>query len=291
MGALIWLASYPKSGNTWVRSFLLNLLRDGDEPADINTLDLVSPTDSLRSWYESAAGGSLDALSMPEIARLRPAGHRKISELRPDAIPVKTHNFLGTWHDVPLHTASLTACAVYIIRSPLDVVLSLADHFGMTDIDRAVAFMAEEGAGTKLTENYVPEFYRSWSSHVASWTGRNNPRIHVVRYEDLLDDPATYFKRLVIFLGIPANEEKIDRAIRFSSFGELKRQEIEKTFREKSGKAKIFFREGRSEQWRESLAQSQVRRLIADHHEQMARFGYIPDDYEDAVPAPSVAER
>lgn len=279
MGALIWLASYPKSGNTWVRSFLLNLLRDKDDPADINSLDRVSPSDSLRSWYEPFASKPLETLGAPDIAKLRPLGHKKISELRPDTIPVKTHNFLGEWHGVPLHTASLTAGAVYIVRNPLDAVLSVADHFGMTDVERAIAFMAEEGAGTKLTQDYVPEFYRSWSSHVASWTGRKNPRIHVIRYEDMLDDPVTCFTSLVTFLGIPANAEKIDRSIRFSSFGELKKQEAEKTFREKSGKADAFFRKGRKDQWREELTPSQVRQIIADHQIHMGRFGYIPDDY------------
>lgn len=280
MGALVWLASYPKSGNTWIRAFVLNLLRDKPEPADINALDLLSPSDSLRSWYEPVAGKSLDSLSMEAIARLRPSGHKKIAGLRSDPILVKTHNFLGAWHGVPLHTAALAAGGVYVVRNPLDVVISLQHHFGMKTVDDAILFMSQAGAGTKLTEQYVPEFYSTWSGHVESWTKQDNPKVLVLRYEDLLEEPVAQFGKLAQFLGIRAHAEKIERAVALSSFDTLKAQELEKGFRERAVKADtMFFREGRRDQWRDALSGDQVRRIVADHREQMLRFDYVPEDY------------
>lgn len=279
MGALIWLASYPKSGNTWMRIFLLNLLRDRDEPLDINRMGAMSPTDSSRGWYEPLARAPLEDLPIEELAKLRPQGHRRIRELRPDPILVKTHNFFGSWHGIPLHTPEVSAGAIYVVRNPLDVVLSAQHHFGAPDVDHSIAFLANEGAGTKLTEGLMPELYRSWSGHVRSWTERPSPKILVVRYEDLLSAPESQFTRVARFLGIRADAEKIARAVRFASFDRLQRQEGESGFAEKSNKAESFFRVGKTGQWRDVLTPEQVARIVADHREQMARFNYIPDGY------------
>ncbi|MFA7639921.1 MAG: sulfotransferase domain-containing protein [Parvibaculum sp.] len=279
MGALIWLASYPKSGNTWMRIFLLNLLRDRDEPLDINKMAALSPLDTGRSWYEPFSKRPLEELSEPELAKLIPLGHRRITELRPDSILVKTHNFFGNWHGVPLHTPSVSAGAIYIVRNPLDVVISLRSHFGMSDLDRAITYMANDKVGSQLGETRIPEFFRSWSIHVESWTAKPNPKIQIVRYEDLVADPMTHFSRVVRILGIPANEKQIARAIRFASFDSLKKQEAEKGFVERPENSHRFFREGKADAWRDVLSREQVERIIADHCAQMARFNYIPEDY------------
>ncbi|MDO8837590.1 MAG: sulfotransferase domain-containing protein [Parvibaculum sp.] len=278
MGALVWLASYPKSGNTWMRAFLFNLLRDLPEPADINRLDTFSPSDSARAWYEPFAPRPLERLDMAEVAKLRPAGHRKMTRFLPDPVFVKTHNYLGPWFGVPLHTAEVTAGAVYIVRNPLDLVLSLADHFGMT-VEDAIDYIAKPGAGTRLTELYVPQIYMSWSTHVESWTAQPRRQLIVLRYEDLLAEPVKQFEALTRFLGIAAGEEKLTRAIRNSSFGVLRAQEEEAGFKERSEKASMFFRDGRAAQWRDKLTPSQIARIVRDHRKQMERFGYVPADY------------
>ncbi len=74
MGGLVWLASYPKSGNTWLRAFLHNLLRDEDEPVDINAFMQLSVGDTLREWYSEVAGGDIDELSDDDIAQLKTPG-------------------------------------------------------------------------------------------------------------------------------------------------------------------------------------------------------------------------
>jgi hypothetical protein len=101
----------------------------------------------------------------------------------------------------------------------------------------------------------------------------------VVRYEDLLDKPRTHFKRVVKFLGLKPTPERLERAIKFSSFRVLKAQEEKGGFKERPAVSKAFFREGKSEQWRTKLTPEQVRQIISDHREQMERFGYIPKDY------------
>lgn len=278
MGKLLWLASYPKSGNTWVRSFLYNLLHDTQEPADINKLNTFCFGASSRRWFDEVSDRPLEALTPEEIAHLRPEVSRKMAAAKPNAIPVKTHNYLGDWFGVPMHDMALTAGAVYIVRNPLDLVLSLAPHRAMT-VDEAIDFIATPGIGTKLGATHVPEVYDTWSNHVLSWTAKQSPALVVLRYEDLLSDPHKAFAPLARFVGAGGDEARLDRAIRHSSFEVLKAQETQHGFQEKPSNAEAFFREGRLDQWQEKLTPEQVMRIVASHREQMERFGYVPAGY------------
>jgi hypothetical protein len=279
MGGLIWLASYPKSGNTWMRSFLHNLLTNAQEPVPINELNRFCLGESGGGGYAHLAGKPYDEIPPEEIARLRPLVHREFTRASADSVFVKTHNYLGTWFDQPLHNMEVTVGAIYILRNPLDVVLSVMNHYNMT-LEEAIVRLETVGVGTDTGHGHVPEVHSSWSHHVASWTSDPNPQLLVLRYEDMLEKPQIYFRKVVQFLGLNPPQERIDRAIRFSSFKELKAQEEKGGFRERPEKAKAaFFREGRTEQWREKLTPEQVRRIISAHREQMQRFRYIPKDY------------
>ena len=284
MGALIWLASYPKSGNTWMRSFLHNLFRNSMEPVDINEISDFCLGESAAHWYARRAGRPVNELTPEELMKLRPLVHRDFTTVFPDSVFVKSHNYLGEVAGIPLHTMDVTAGGIYVLRNPLDVVISVSHHFGET-IEQAIEHLANDAFTVGDMQSHVLEIHRSWSTHVKSWTENPSPQLLVLRYEDLLHKPRKYFKQVANFLGLKPSAERLERAIRNSSFKTLKAIEEKKGFKERSKKAENFFREGRAEQWREVLTPDQVRRIIADHHEQMERFGYIPEDYRDAVPA------
>ncbi len=279
MGAIIWLASYPKSGNTWMRSFLHNLLMNAQEPVAINKLTTFCLGESGGAPYAARAKKPYDQISSEEVARLRPLVHRDFTTASPDSVFVKTHNFLGSWLDYPLHNMEVTAGGIYILRNPLDVVLSVRHHYAVP-IDEAIVQMATVGAGTKTGNGHVPEIHSSWSHHVESWTGHPNPSLLILRYEDMLADSQAAFKKATQFLGLQPPSERLDRAILFSSFKALKAQEEAEGFKERPRNAQAaFFREGRADQWRDELTPDQVRQIISDHREQMERFNYIPADY------------
>lgn len=278
MGALIWLASYPKSGNTWMRSFLHNLLRGGSSPVDINRMTDFCLGESDANWYAPRASKPVEELTPEELAVIRPIVHQDFTTAFPDSVFVKTHNFLGESFGHPIHNMNVTAGGIYILRNPLDVVLSLTHHYGIS-IDDAIDMLANEEMITGGRDGHVMEFISSWSNHVRSWTQSPNPQLLVVRYEDLLAKPRKHFKQVANFLGLKPPAERLERAIRFSSFKTLKAQEQKAGFKEKSKNAASFFREGRAEQWRGQLTEDQVRRIVADHREQMERFDYIPKNY------------
>lgn len=276
MGGIIWLASYPKSGNTWLRAFLHNLMRNASEAIEPNRLNELTLGDGMvRFFAPHAKGRATIDMDLAEIASLRSAVQRDLARTSPDSVFVKTHNWLGLDHNHPCIDMSVTAGAVYVVRNPLDVVLSLADHFGMT-IDQAIAQMADPEARTLNLKHRVPDVMSSWSNHVRSWTGQRNPRLHVMRYEDMLAKPQATFAQLTRFLGLPAPPDRIARAIRFSSFDTLRALEASKGFVERSSHSQAFFRQGQAGQWRSVLNQDQVQSLCATHQAQMQAFGYWP---------------
>ena len=275
MGALIWLASYPKSGNTWLRAFLFNLLRNPPEPASINELDRFCIGESAGAWYARRAGRPLEGLEMAQIMALRPAVHRDFTQAFPDSVFVKTHNFLGECCGIPLHNMEVTAGAIYVVRNPLDVVISMADHFGVS-LDAAIERLGDPSSATETSAAHAAEFHSDWSTHVKSWTGHENPGLHLMRYEDMLDKPNKSFRRLADFLGLTPPNDRLRRAIKFSSFDVLKTQERKTSFKERSEFSQAVFRAGRKQQWRTHLSRQQIDRIVAAHHEQMARFDYLP---------------
>lgn len=262
-----------------MRSFLHNLLNNAQEPVPINKLTQFCMGESAAGPFMALANKPLEEIEPEEVARLRPFVHRELTKASPDSVFVKTHNYMGTWFNEPLHNMDVTAGAIYILRNPLDVVLSVMNHYNMT-LDEAIERLGTVGVGTSTGERHVPEVHSSWSHHVESWTAHPNPQMLVLRYEDMLNDPQASFAKTAHFLGLNPPQERLDRAIRFSSFKVLKEQEEKGGFKERPKNAKAsFFREGRVEQWREELTPEQIRRVISDHREQMERFDYIPADY------------
>lgn len=282
MGAIIWLASYPKSGNTWTRAFIHNLLRNPEKPAAINELDHFTLGESAVRWYSPFVDSPLEKMKVAEIAKLRPKGHELMTKSSPDSVFVKTHNLLGLWHDQPLHNMDVTVAAIYIVRNPLDVAISMTSHYGQT-LDQAIDRLAEGQAITGLNENHINEVYGDWSSHVRSWTQDEHPQKLVVRYEDMLHKPFPTFNAIARHLGLKPPKERVRKAIKFASFKELKKQEERDDFKERSKHAKAFFRSGKAGQWQDVMSDDQIARAIRDHQEQMARFNYLPKDWQERV--------
>jgi hypothetical protein len=112
--------------------------------------------------------------------------------------------------------------------------------------------------------------------HVDSWTTQKRPGLAVLRYEDMLADPVKAFGGLTSFLGLNPPRARLERAVERSSFKALRAQEDKKGFKEKSPHAQKFFREGRANQWRDLLTQSQVDKVVDTNKEMMQRFGYWP---------------
>ena len=278
MGKILWLASYPRSGNTWLRVLLHNYLRNDADPQDINRLQELTVIQSDGRWYQALDPRPCDTLTKEEVAAMRPKAQEMIARSSADTVIVKTHNALVIDRGTPMISEAQTAGDIYIMRNPLDVAVSYAVHYGLS-LDDAVAAMNRPHNQSKSNEPaFVYEFHGSWSENVESWTARDSKAIHVVRYEDLQANPETSFGAIVRFLGLPANAERLQRSIRNSAFEVLQTQERKAGFRERSRKSDSFFRTGRSGEGRERLSPALIESLAGHHEAQMRRFGYWPQD-------------
>lgn len=277
---IVWIASYPKSGNTWVRVFLHHLLRmTAGRPIEDHDIDELSRTSRSAAGrvdlFERYLDGPAAQAGPREIAEARPKVQKAIMDEANGLAFAKTHSFLGRLFDFPLINRDVSAGGVYVVRNPLDIAVSLAHHLD-TSLDGAIHSMGAELNASIATEFSVPEIWGSWTVNVRSWTTDSPPVIKVVRYEDLLADPRGQFTEIVDHMRLDVTPEHIDEAIALSSFDRLRAAEDKAGFSERPDHADRFFREGRAGQWREMLSREQVDRIVADHGEQMGRFGYLP---------------
>ncbi len=274
----MWLASYPKSGNTWTRAFLSNLanvLAGEDEALNINSINRFTIGENFQQFYEERLGFKPTEEHRKEIAALRHDVQEWIADQFEGLVFVKTHNGLVNDHGRSIINFAVTSGAIYIVRNPLDVAISLAHHMGKT-IDEAIETMARPDTETPINEKRVHEIWGSWTQHVESWTRKSHPAIYVMRYEDMLAEPEKIFGGLARHLRLDATPAQLALAIERSSFAKLRSQEEKEGFKEKSEKAERFFREGRAGQWKETLSPKQIERIVNDHGKQMTLFGYLP---------------
>ncbi len=274
MSRIKWLASYPKSGSTWMRCFLRAYQFDAYEPIDLNLVGRISKSDSRRSRFEELAGK--DGLDDAHVNRLRKRMQQLIAIELGDFQVVKTHNARVAVDGVPLIENTLTDRAIYIVRNPLDIVDSLADHTG-NSIDAAIAAMNDwQYSFGAADRKFVRQYLTTWSNHVTSWTDNPPFPVLVLRYEDLLESPVNNFARALHFLGWPFSRDRLVRAIRFSSFDQLAQAEQVQGFQELSEESRSgkFFRVGKAGLWVKRLSKKQVTAVSVDHKLVMHKLGY-----------------
>lgn len=279
-GNIVWLASYPKSGNTWFRAFLANLVTESAEPVHINRLP---PDGDSRTLFDAATGLDSAHLLPEEIDQLRPAYYRHISSSASSRITpcfYKTHNM---WQRLPdgqaIFPHEATRCTICIVRNPLDVALSFS-HFMCRDIDHVVAEMNDDDHRINREKRHItsmlPQKTSSWSGNILSWLDApTNMKAHLVRYEDMLRNPVQTFTQAVRAIGLDKNDAAIRQAITHSSFDTLKQMERKEIFREKPPQTESFFRSGKTGSWRDTLSDAQATALIEKHHAVMQRLGYL----------------
>jgi len=276
---IVWLASYPKSGNTWLRMFLYQLMRImGGHPREddeLNKLDRASGYEAkFFGLFQQFLGKPLADATRLEVMSVRALVHATVADRMTGAALVKTHNLFGDLGGMPTVNLVASAGAIYIVRDPRDVAPSLAKHLG-SSIDQAIEVMKTPAFATSNSAETAFEIWGTWSDHVFSWADNADQAVLVVRYEDMMTKPTETFTAIVAHLRQVATPEQIADAIELSSFDKLKRQEEESSFRERSPKAERFFVSGTAGGWREKLSPAQAQAIVETHHEQMGKFGYL----------------
>ena len=275
---IYWLASYPKSGNTWFRLIVTQLLMGPDSPVDLNTIQ-SGMIASSREWMDVSLGFESALLTHDEIDCLRPEAYRWLHRQLKRVDYHKIHDaYTYLPNGDPLIPPDGCLGALYLVRNPLDVAISFANHQGCS-IDNAIEMMNNpEMAFCKRTNTQYPQVRQkllSWSDHVKSWRQAPNIPVQFIRYEDMLSDSLATFSKAMQFLKIETPPEAIKKAIDATHISKLQTLESETGFNEKPPKLERFFRKGISGDWKTTLTPQQIQRIINDHGEVMQTLGYL----------------
>jgi hypothetical protein len=288
----IWLASYPKSGNTWFRMLVANLSAKDGKPVDINDLPERGGIASARGPFDYLTLIDSGLLTHDEIDGLRPRIYEELAsgaqddeyDKPEDAPPVRFVKVHDAYTVTPKGEALLAGrrgadSAIVIVRDPRDVAPSLANH-NRSSIDDAITFMNDQQTGLCAKANRVHNQLRQqlpgWSGHIVSWLDQIDIPTHLIRYEDMQTDTIGTFRCALDFARRTASDEDIQRATAFAEITELQKQEQDKGFREAPWPQPggNFFRRGQTGGWRDELSAEQVARIEAAHAPMMRRLGY-----------------
>jgi len=273
-----WIASYPKSGNTWVR-FLYQAHQVG--LIDINSNSRVTHSDSMRWPYAAVSSWPLETIPLEVFPYLRaPALMLMISAKSEKPFVCKTHCSNSSVNRTRLIPYELTRSTVYLVRDPRDVVVSYSHHF-REPYDKVIDLLASEEHVMGVMDGeqrYTPQYVGSWSMNVQSWTedpwfeqfGCVKPL--VIRYEDLLTDTKKHFLDILKLWEV--EPKNVDEVIRMCRLSELQKQEKANGFLEAKFDDEPFFRKGGST-YKDVLTKSQEKQILKDHGKVMEKFEYI----------------
>ena len=266
-----WLASYPKSGNTWLRCLLEAYRRNG--ALDINDLRITT-SDGGATILQGVSPMPLSALDFRYEMLLRPAALFNLFCRMSQPILVKTHfaNIQpdGLPHCIP---KEFTENAVYVVRDPRSIISSFA-RFYQFPIDKAADAMSSKDFTIGGNEAFCRILLSTWSNHVASWVSETAYPVHVVKYEDMLIDPAKELTEVLQFLKTDVDEKLVKKAVAAADIKNLKKSESDSGFREKANKSSGSFFNGDSD-WKHDLAPKWIKRIEDNHGTVMQTLGYV----------------
>jgi len=279
---IIWLASYPKSGNTWLRSLLasyyfskdgdfnFSLLKNIDQFPSYNHFKdydkiFTNPTDTTEFWLE-------------EQKKINSDNKIKL---------FKTHNALCKINGNSFTNNKNTLGAIYVVRDPRNVITSLANHYEI-NLDQAFEFMTTEQKGIiqKKGNSYVGFVALfSWIFHQASWTNNKLFPTLVIRYEDLQNETFVTFKKVINFIDNLSKSkhhfkrEKAKKSIQSCDFEKLKKLEtnvgfIESPISKKDNSRINFFKLGKDNNYKKLLNKDLITKMDLKFKDEIKKYNY-----------------
>lgn len=285
---IFWLSSYPKSGNTWFRIVLSRILNKSADLNYINHIDRIlgSPMLVSRTWMNQLLAIDSMLLEAQELEQLRPMAHAMYGQQIKHTAYIKTHDAYTYLPDgAPLFPAQGCLGAIYFIRNPLDVAISLSHH-AKCSLDASIYMMGNQEFTVPFDtqkDKQLPQKLLTWSMHVESWTAATSIKILALRYEDMFFKPLETFGKAMDFLNVQVSDTELQKAIDDASFNKLQHFEKQFGFKEKPPIAGQFFRKGIVGDWQETLTEEQIQKVITDHAELMRAHGYLDSQNKPVI--------
>ena len=286
---IIWLASYPKSGNTWLRFFIISLLIGDKRKLNLNHLNAILDFPNIKQFE-----GLISEFSdLKEVSKNWINAQEKINSDKSFKF-FKTHNMLGKLNGFSFTNYENTLAAIHIVRDPRNIITSLKNHWSLETYDETKKLMFNDKQILTLsvkeqekfkkykTKHSLPQIIGSWKTNYISWKKMDKNYL-LVKYENLIKNPKTEFTRIASFISgltnIKFNDEQIDNAIKSSSFEKLEAMEkengfIESAINKKGGKNKFFYL-GPKNKWQDILNSKISNSIEKVFKVEMKELGYL----------------
>ena len=278
---IIWLASYPKSGNTLLRSILSSYFYSKEGEFSFNNLNYISQF-PLTSQFMSAG---IDIDNDEEVFKNFINVQNFLNQEKGKVKFFKTHSALSKMHGCNFTDLNNTLGVIYIVRDPRNVVNSLAHHNDLS-IGEAANTMIDNSKFLLKSVKNCRVFLGSWNFNYNSWKNLQvKNKYLLIKYEDLITKKKTTMLKILKFLdqlGMKSQLDmvKLNKAIKSTDFKKVKNLEQNETFYEgvldaKTGKRKIFFNLGPSNDWRRLLDDKIKTKLEKTFEKEMVELGYL----------------
>ena len=278
---IIWIASYPKCGNTWVRSLLSAYYFTKDGEFNFNLLKNIKQFPS-KDFFETRV------TSVEEASAMWIPIQKKIKETR-KLYFLKTHNVYGAYKGNNFTTPEYTLGAINIVRDPRNVITSLMNHYSI-DEEEALKMLSSVHRNLRDKNdkddysNY--SFISSWSNNYNSWKISKNINKILIKYEDLEKKRLETFSKILNFVNKLINKDneidtnKLIKSISSTNFDVLKRREKVEGFNEAvysndRGERKPFFNLGNKNNYKKLLKNETVKSIEKKFEKEMIELGYL----------------
>ena len=282
---IIWLASYPKSGNTYVRAFLSAYYFSENGDFDFSQISKIDQFPHEKYFKEKVS-------NMSEASKQWVPIQREINKDKKVRF-FKTHSFLGNYQGNQFTSSETTLGAIYIVRDPRNVFTSLKNHYSYDDDqalkmikDKTRSLMSNNGTHASLT------YISSWAENYLSWFRNNQFRRFFVKYEDLITNKYETFRDIIVFTNTlmnrveGVNKLKLQKAIETTDFNVLKKKEMSETVdgsesdfkswrKFHSENKNLFFNLGPENNWKKILNSEISKEIVSNFEEEMKKLGYL----------------
>jgi hypothetical protein len=279
MKKIFWIASYPKSGNTWMRAIITSLFFTKDGNFNFNLLKIVENFEKLQRFEFIKFLNKYDFDRLKDLKTISKywIDAQKRVTVSKDFVFFKTHSANMSLYNNEFTNADNSLGLIYLVRDPRDIAISYSKHQAK-DINETIKILTTKGSLTFSPKESYPIILSRWDEHYISWQYLNVPKL-IIKYEVLLNETKSVLYEIVNFFtnnyGINFSniEIKIDNIIKSTTFNKLR--EYEKKFGFKEAKKTDFFRKGQAMQWKKELTKSQIEKIENTFESTMKKLHYL----------------